>query len=123
MWAHQLSPDLKTTVGEPFMLFKASENQFAGELNIGTGNYVTDGPYLYREGGKVKMIWSSYSNKKYLILTAETDNIRGKWVQGKAQFNFDGGHAMLFHTLNGERKISFHAPNTTDCERFEYCDF
>ena len=55
----QLSEDLKSAVGEPFLLFRASDNPNVSELNGHPGAYVTDGPFLYREDDKVNMIWSS----------------------------------------------------------------
>ena len=100
-----------------FMLFKASDNPAVSELEEGTGNYVTDGPFLYREGDKVKMIWSSFYRGRYLVLDAESDSLHGKWRHGGSRFDFDGGHAMIFTTLEGERMLSLHAPNTADMER------
>ena len=123
MWAAQLTPDLKQIEGEPFMLFSASQNKSASPLKLGKGNYVTDGPFLYKEDGKLKMIWSSYGGGKYLVLSATSNSIRDVWVQEDAQFDFDGGHAMLFETLEGERMIALHAPNTVNLERFNYFKF
>ena len=112
-----LADDLSCPVGEPFLLFKASDNPNVSQHGEGTGNYVTDGPFLYRENGKVKMIWSSFFNKKYVILSAESDSIHGKWTHGGSRFDFDGGHAMIFTSLEGKRMISLHAPNKTNFER------
>ena len=117
IWAVELSRDLSEPAGEAFMLFKASDNPAVSELEEGTGNYVTDGPFLYREGDKVKMIWSSFYRGRYLVLDAESDSLRGKWRHGGSRFDFDGGHAMIFTTLEGERMLSLHAPNTADMER------
>lgn len=115
--AMQLSDDLSHAVGEPFLLFKASENNHVSELKLGTGNYVTDGPFLYREEGKIKLIWSSFGNGKYLIFVAESDSIHGKWTHGDSMFDFEGGHAMIFTSLEGKKMIALHSPNTVDFER------
>ena len=117
IWAMPLFHDLSCATGDPFLLFKASENPNVTELRSGTGNYVTDGPFLYREGKKVKMIWSSFYNGRYLVLDAESDSIRGKWRHGGSRFDFDGGHAMVFTSLEGKRTIALHAPNKVDLER------
>lgn len=117
IWAMPLSSDLLCAVGEPFMLFRASDNPNVSELEAGTGSYVTDGPFLYREGGKVKMIWSSFYRGRYLVFDAESDSIHGKWTHGGSRFEFDGGHAMIFTSLSGERMIALHAPNQADLER------
>ena len=121
--AVQLSKDLSKPEGLPFILFKASDSPFVDELEKGTGNYVTDGPFLYREDGKVKMIWSSFCKGRYLVLNAESDSIFGKWEHKVDSFDFDGGHAMLFTSLNGKRMIAFHSPNKIGFERFNFCEF
>ena len=117
IWAVALSDDLSRAEGDPFMLFKASDNPGVSELESGTGNYVTDGPFLYREDGKIKMIWSSFFDGRYLVLEAESDSLSGKWIHKGSKFDFDGGHAMIFNTLGGKRTISLHAPNKTNFER------
>ena len=121
--AVELSEDLTRPIGEPFLLFKASDNPSVSELEAGSGNYVTDGPFLYREGDKVRMIWSSFYEGRYLVLDAESDSIKGKWHHGGSRFDFDGGHAMVFKTLDGKRKISLHAPNRAGEERAVFYDF
>ena len=115
--ALQLSDDLKKPVGEPFLLFRAPDNPSVGEFGRGTGRYVTDGPFLYTENDKLNMIWSSFCNRKYQVLLAQSDSIRGKWEHKEAQFSFDGGHAMLFNRLDGTRMISLHSPNILNEER------
>ena len=117
IWAIELSRDLSSAVGAPFMLFRASDNPNVSELETGSGNYVTDGPFLYREGEKVKMIWSSFYRGRYLVLGAESDSINAKWTHGGSRFDFDGGHAMIFDSLDGNKMISLHAPNEVGRER------
>jgi hypothetical protein len=112
-----LSEDLSRPVGEPFLLFRASDNPGVGELKPGTGNYVTDGPFLFREGGVIRMIWSSFYNGRYLVLEAESQNLCGPWMHFGSRFDFDGGHAMLFERLDGTRMISLHSPNRAGLER------
>ena len=123
IWATELSVDLSHPVGEPFMLFRASDNPAVSELEAGSGNYVTDGPFLFSDNGKVKMIWSSFYEGRYLVLEAESDSLRGKWHHGGSRFDFDGGHAMIFDTLDGVRMISLHAPNTAGEERAHFYNF
>ena len=123
IWALPLAKDLSRAEGEPFMLFKASDNPGVSELREGTGNYVTDGPFFYKEDGKVKMIWSSFYKGRYLVLGAESDSIFGKWTHSGSKFDFDGGHAMIFTTLDGKRMISLHSPNTTNLERLALYEF
>lgn len=117
IWAVELSTDLSRAVGEPFMLFRASDNPNVSTLEGREGCYVTDGPFLYREDGRIKMIWSSFYGGRYLVLEAESDTLRGEWHHGGSRYDFDGGHAMIFHTLDGKRMISLHSPNTAGSER------
>lgn len=123
MCAVELSSDLTHAVGEPFLLFRASENPDVEHMRNRPGYYVTDGPFFYREQGKLKMIWSSHGLGRYLVLEAESDSLRGKWTQKGSKYDFDGGHAMLFESLDGRRMISLHNPNKANFERamfFEY---
>ena len=86
IYAQRLAKDLKTTEGDPYLLFKASEAPWVGSITSSgvTGN-VTDAPFIYRlDDGKLIMLWSSD----------------------------DGGHAMVFKDLKGRLMISYHAPNS-----------
>lgn len=117
IWAMELSNDLKKAAGEPFMLFRASDNPNVSELTGHSSAYVTDGPFLYSEDGKLKMMWSSFYNGRYLVLDAWSESLRGEWQHCESRFGFDGGHAMIFETLDGNRMISLHSPNTVNNER------
>ena len=117
IWAMQLSEDLKEAVSEPFLLFRASDNPNVSELNGHEGAYVTDGPFLYCEDGKTKMLWSSFYMGRYLVLDAWSDSLNGKWKHEDGRFDFDGGHAMMFEKLDGTKMISLHSPNTANQER------
>ena len=123
IWAMPLTADLTAPAGEPKMLFRASDNPDVSELQAGRGTYVTDGPFLWNEDGKVKMIWSSFYKGRYLVLEAEADSLLGEWHHGGSRFDFDGGHAMVFTTLEGKRMISLHKPNTANLERAFFCEF
>lgn len=121
IWAMPLSEDLKHTIGDPFMLFRASENPNVSPS--ASGAYITDGPFMYTENGRLCMVWSSLYQGRYLVLGAESDSLKGKWIHSGSRFDFDGGHAMLFQRLDGVRMISLHAPNKADFERPFFCEF
>lgn len=127
MCALEFSKDLTRPVGEPFRLFSASDNPLSTALpeewNLGKGVYCVDGPYLYREEGKLKMIWSGFLGRKYHVFEAESEGIKSSWTHLKGKFELDGGHAMLFERLDGQRMIAMHSPNVSGKERlaiFEY---
>ena len=115
--AMELTADLKSAASDPIVLFRASDNPNVSELRGHSGAYVTDGPFLYNEGGKLKMMWSSFYNGRYLVLDAWSDSLRGEWTHGGSRFEFDGGHAMIFEKLDGTKMISLHAPNAAGKER------
>ena len=117
IWALELSNDLKKASGDPFMLFRASDNPNVSELKGQNKAYVTDGPFLYKEDGKLKMVWSSFYNGRYLVLDAWSDSLSGEWKHGGSRFDFDGGHAMIFKKLDGTKMMSLHSPNAANKER------
>lgn len=120
--AQELSEDLSKPVGKPFVLFKATDNPKS--WTIGSGNYVTDGPFLWKENGKVKMTWSSFlENGKYGVFGATADSLRGKWEHTPNVFDFDGGHGMLFYAFDGQRKFAVHSPNVPSNERAHFIDW
>lgn len=117
IWAMPLSKDLKQAAGAPVLLFRATDNPLVSSLEEHSDAYVTDGPFLFRENGRLHMLWSSFYQGRYLVLDAESDSVIGKWEHKGSKYDFDGGHAMLFHRLDGQRMISLHRPNTPDYER------
>ena len=124
--AIRLSDDLSKAVSEPVTLFKASDNPYVSALyGIEDGSYVTDGPFLFYEDGRLKMIWSSFSHGRYMVLEAasESNSLLGTWTHHGSRFDFDGGHAMLFHTLDGIRMISLHTPNVCPHERATFMPY
>ena len=113
----KLSPDLRTTDGEPFVLFQASEAPWVRSICSDKKCYVTDAPFIHKlENGVLVMLWSSNrKDGKYTIgqAVSESRNVLGPWVQLPSTLNDDdGGHAMLFRDLQGKLKISYHAPNS-----------
>ncbi len=111
-----LTDDLTAAAGAPICLFHGSENPAVRGQGPEGRNFITDGPFLWRENRRLRMIWSSFSDR-YIILTAEADSVCGPWRHGEPLYDTDGGHAMLFETLAGERMISLHSPNTSGLER------
>lgn len=113
MCAQELTPDLRDTVGEARVLFRASEPHWA---NKGSETFVTDGPFLYRmQDGRLLMLWSSFSAGQYVEAVAASDNgdITGKWQHlPHLLFEKDGGHGMVFRTAEGELRFIMHTPNS-----------
>lgn len=120
IYAQRLTDDLKETVGKPQLLFRASENPYLKPFmqKDGKNCYVTDGPFLYHDGKRLNMIWSSFRESKYLVLQAYSDSLLSKWHHvDTPYFGQDGGHSMLFEDFDGTTYIALHQPNIPPFER------
>lgn len=112
----QLTDDLKAVVGEPRVLFRASEPAWAHPVEAGSiKGYVTDGPYFYRcADNRLIMIWSSFDKNGYVEAVAVSDNgsINGNWKPCDKLFSSDnGGHGMIFKDFSGKVYFTMHTPN------------
>lgn len=125
MWAMPLSDDLSAAVGAPILLFNASSASWErGSLHDGKTVYITDGPFLYKtKKGSLLMIWSSLGEEGYAVGIARSADgkITSKWSHDeKTLFSKDGGHGMIFKSLDGRLLLSLHAPNHTPMERAHF---
>jgi len=112
--AIRLTEDLGESIGDPIILFRASDAPWTG--SIGEGGGVTDGPYLHRlPGGKLIMLWSSFVKGSAYAMSYATSlsgEITGPWVQqSDVLYDMDGAHSMLFRTFSGQLMMSCHCPN------------
>ncbi|MBQ6020369.1 MAG: family 43 glycosylhydrolase [Clostridia bacterium] len=127
MAACRLNDELTQRVGKPILLFRANGH-------IWTDSNITDGPFLYRtDSGELLLLWSNMDiSGAYAVGCAISDNgeIDGNWIHQpdavykKDKLNpYDGGHAMLFHDLNGQLTMAIHSPNKSGNGRFETARF
>ncbi len=117
--AVELSKDLTHALGEPLLLWSAGDAIWKHDIR-GFGAYVTDGPFLVKENGTLFSIWSSFYKGDYCEAIARSDNgrIDGNWtVDEGLMYEKDGGHGMIFKSLDGEYNFIFHSPNETPHER------
>lgn len=123
--AIRLSKDLKESIGEPIVLFRASEapwpTSFEHRRFPERINYVTDGPFLfYNSKNELLMLWSSFIDQVYAqgISRSTTGSVLGPWEHEKEPLYVDdGGHGMIFKTFGGEWTLTLHSPNKTPNER------
>lgn len=123
--AVRLTEDLQAAAGEPVVLFRASQagwpSPFHSERYPGQNNYVTDGPFLYHAaGGALLMLWASFIDNTYAlgVSSSASGSVLGPWEhEEEALFRSDGGHGMLFRTLDGRLMLTVHSPNKTPHER------
>lgn len=121
-----LSDDLTHAIGEPTLLFRASEGPWVVPLWNSKDNFVTDGPFLYRsKNGALRMLWSSFSTEDYTISYAESQSgtIFGPWIQHESGVVVNGGHGMVFDTFDGRTLLSIHSPNASPLERMKLIPF
>jgi len=124
--AVELSDDLRTTVGQPTLLFRASEARWARSIPRPEFPqvYVTDGPWLHRtDDGRLLMLWSSFGDSGYAsgVATSTTGRIAGPWMQAEHPlWAEDGGHGMIFRDEAGAPHFALHMPNNTPDERARF---
>ncbi len=110
MYVMELTKDLKKPLSGPVRLFKAGEVGWSFSIKD-EGNFVTDGPFVYKDNGRYRMLWSSFSKQGYAIAFAEASSPFGPFVHAKKPiYNDNGGHPMVFNH-KGERYVAFHTPN------------
>ena len=121
--AMPLKDDFTAPAGEPVVLFHASEAPWTREIRPGCR--VTDGPFLFTDGGGLAMLWSSFGNEGYAMGIARSEGgILGPWRQEQEPFfGRDGGHGMVFRTFDGQRRLTLHSPNRGPLERAVFLPF
>lgn len=118
-----LKEDMSEAIGEPTVLFSASQSGWATSMSNEKSLYVTDGPFLVKDGDLLTMFWSSLSNGSYAVGSAvsTTGKLAGPWKHsGEKLFSNDGGHGMMFDTFENEKLFVLHQPNTPSDERVRF---
>ncbi len=113
--AMPLAEDLSVAAGEPVELMKASSAPWARLLVDGRrSGWVTDGPFLYRDGGRLRMLWSSLREDGIYTMGAmySEGGVLGPWRHETAPvYDDDGGHGMWFRDFDGKAHCILHTPN------------
>lgn len=111
-----LGRDLSTTIGDGHDLFCGSSAPWASAIGLSeqSGNYVTDGCFLWKTSKKLLMLWSSFCRGNYALGVAEsvTGKVAGPWIQhNEPLYSEDGGHGMIFRDFQGQLHLLIHHPN------------
>jgi hypothetical protein len=113
--AQPLSDDLSRSIGNPIILFRASEAVWTDDQiwSKTDGGGVTDGCWFHRmENGNLIMLWTSRSRTGYAMGYAKSSSgeIYGPWIQmERPLYGHDGGHCMIFRKLDdGQLIMSMH---------------
>ncbi len=116
MCVAKMSDDLSKLISEPKEIFRADDGK------CGMDRLVTDGPYIHTcKDGKLIMLWSNVADNGYAVGMAECYTIDGEWKQQPRLLfhrdisgtGYDGGHGMLFTSLDGKLMLSVHSPNSS----------
>lgn len=130
--AIQLTEDLSRSVGDPFLLFLATDAPWyewdglmydAYGARYGTveehkqlsdkqlPGYVTDGVHFHTTpNGSLVTLWTTYRDDKYIMTQAisRTGNIEGPWEQLAPLDYSDKGHSMVFEDFEGNLLLCMH---------------
>ena len=126
IWGQELSKDLTSPVGEPFLMFASDESPYSKKAPAhhpwegkNVIRYGSDAPFLNRlSDGRLFLTWSPLPDNNYVVLGAVSDNIKGPWKHlEKPLFDDNGGHAMFFTSFDGKRKVCMHHPEVFMKER------
>lgn len=131
--AVQLTDDLRDMVGEPFTLFASIDCPISAAAPAHTNlngtkviRYGSDAPFVQKlSDGTLLLTWSPYTAGNYIVLAAvsKSGKINGKWEHLPAPvFDDNGGHAMFFNDLHGNRKMCIHWPECPPNERAHILD-
>ena len=126
--AAQLSDDLTTTIGEPWVLFASDESPISKATphhivynDQSCVRYGSDAPFVQKlSDGSLILTWSPYLNDNYVVLSviSQNGNLKGPWTHiAEPLYDKNGGHAMFFDTRNGKRCMCIHAPERQQHER------
>ncbi len=120
----KLSGDLSEAISTPIQLFGTTDIPWAVSLRERGSKhhgYVTDGNFVFKtKTGKLVMIWSTFGPAGYALIQAVSENgsIYGPWKHIKEPlFTENGGHGMIFKTLQGKLMLTLHQPNGGKLER------
>lgn len=126
MAAAKLSDDLSKLISEPIVLFRANNH-------VWTKGNVTDGCFMYRTSeGRLIMLWSNFARSggySVGMAVSESGTVDGDWLHAPAAFycesrnSVNGGHPMLFTTLDGQLMMAIHSPNDYKDGVFETAKF
>lgn len=115
MCSIKLSDDLKHAIGEPTVLFKASDALWSKNPDWSDEPInVTDGPFAYVKDNNKYLLWSSFGEKCYRISVAipKKSFVEADYIQTEKPFEIEsGGHGMIFTNFKGEDLLVVHINN------------
>ena len=121
----RLSEDLTAIAEQPKKIVSGKHCGFSVQIDLHKKifGYVAEGPYLYEEGWKIVLLWSTFTESGYSVIRNVSKNgVYGDYAFDKKLFEKDGGHCMRFTDLQGKSHIVLHQPNFAPMERMKIID-
>lgn len=127
--AAQLSQDLTSIVGDPWVLFQSDDSPISratphrGAIYNGQKivRYGSDAPFVQQlSDGTLLLTWSPYLNGNYVVLNvvSQSGNLKGPWTHLPVPlYDKNGGHAMFFRNHDQKLCMCLHAPERYMLER------
>ena len=123
--AIRLKPDLSASVGEPILLFRASQAPWITTWDAKPDDkprvFVSDGPFFYRtKTGRLLMLWSSWQEDGQYAETVAyslSGRLIGPWRQAAPLLTDNSGHGMIFTTFDGRLMLVVHHPTMSPQSR------
>lgn len=118
-----LTRDLSAAAGGIKTIFRAEDARWTipfpyakEEFGRDEAMYLSDGPAVYHtQKDGLLILWSSFGPKGYTVGQSRSASglIDGEWTHlASPLFDGDGGHGMLFRSLDGQLLYALHHPNT-----------
>ena len=111
----RLSDDFTKQLGEPFVMFTASQNVWSsGVDSLGNKSFspVMDAPFLFdTEGGSLGILFSTYIDDEYSVGVAYSTmyGLNGPWeIEPEPLLRGNHGHPMLFKDFDGTLVMAVH---------------
>ena len=128
LWGAELTDDLTTIKGEPWLVFGSDESPISKQTphhitwnGKKSMRYGSDAPWLQPlSDGSLLLTWSPYLQNNYVVLSviSRSGSIKGPWEPlSEPLFDKNGGHAMFFRDADGRNIMCIHAPEAHLLER------
>lgn len=123
--AIKLKPDLSAAIGDPILLFQASDapwiKPWQAKPEDPPRTFVSDGPFFYRtKTGRLLMLWSSWQEDGQYAETVAyslSGRLIGPWRQAEPLLTDNSGHGMIFTAFDGRLMLVVHHPTMSPQSR------
>lgn len=102
----RLGRKLDVQIGEPYIMFRAKQNQWSNQINSEEPSPLMEAPFLFGTySGELGILFTTYIGEEKCIGVAysETQHLNGPWhIEPQPFLSGNVGGAMLFHDYDGK---------------------